>query len=650
VTLETKLALIPLLPLLGFVLNGLLGRRWGKGPAALVAIAGPVAAFFCAVGIFMHVKDGGAAVQATLWTWMATPDITVDIAFYADRLTAIMLLVITGVGSLIHLYSAEYMETEDAWGYARYFAYLNLFTAMMLVLVSGSSLPLMFVGWEGVGLCSYLLIGFWYTNETYASAGRKAFVVNRVGDFGFLLGMFVLLLWSQSGSLDLQYLNQLAQEGSISAGAMTTAAVLLFVGACGKSAQIPLHVWLPDAMAGPTPVSALIHAATMVTAGVYMLTRLSGLYAAAPGALEMVAVVGVVTAFCAAVMAVTEKDLKKVLAYSTISQLGYMFVGVGTGIFAAGIFHLVTHAFFKALLFLGAGAVMHAVHTMDMRRMGGLKKKMPWTFWLFLIGSAALAGIPPFSGFFSKDWILAGALMRYQSGHELLWIIVWGLGVITAILTAFYIARAVTLTFLREPDAPDDALMHAHDPGKRIMIPLCILGVLAFAGGFLNIPEVFAHHQEHFKHFLDPVLSGQGVREALPALDHTLELAAMGLTVIGAFAAVGFAWWMYSKKPQLAERLGETPVFKPWRAASEGKFWFDAAYGRLFVQPIASGALALWEWVDVALIDNAVNGIAQATRDAARSMRTLQSGLVNRYVVYVAGGAVVLLLMLMGQL
>ncbi|RME75497.1 MAG: NADH-quinone oxidoreductase subunit L [Planctomycetota bacterium] len=649
-TLETKLALIPLLPLLGFAVNGLLGRVWSRKTTALVALIGPLLALSCAWDIFSHLLHGGAAVQTTLWTWMATADLHVDIALFADRLTAVMLLVVTGVGSLIHLYSAEYMETEDRWGYARYFAYLNLFTAMMLVLVSASSLPLMFVGWEGVGLCSYLLIGFWYHNESYASAGRKAFIVNRVGDFGFLLGMFVLLMASSAGSLDMSAINQLASSGTVRAATLSTAAILLFVGACGKSAQIPLHVWLPDAMAGPTPVSALIHAATMVTAGVYMVTRLGGLFTHAPGALETVAVIGTLTAFAAAVMAVTERDLKKVLAYSTISQLGYMFVGAGTGVFAAGIFHLVTHAFFKALLFLGAGAVMHAVHTMDMRRMGGLRRRMPWTFWLFLIGSAALAGLPPMSGFFSKDWILGAALARFQASHDPVWAVIWGAGVLTAILTAFYIFRAVALTFVREPDTPDDAVLHAHDPGPLMLVPLAILGVLAAIAGFLNVPAALAHHREYFAHFLEPVLVGSGVTELVPPLEHGIELAAMAFTVVAATLAAGFAWWVYSRKLELAQRLAESPLMRPWRAASEAKFWFDQAYARFVVEPVCSGARALWELVDVALIDNAVNGTAYAVRQIALGMRALQPGLVNRYVVYLAGGAVVLLLMLMGQL
>jgi len=402
-TLEKTLALIPLLPLMGFALNGLLGKRLGEGlgrrAIAALACAGPVLAFLFSVRLFRHLAAGGDPIDTTLYTWIAAGSVKIDVRLVCDQLTSVMLLVVTGVGSLIHLYSAEYMEEEATGSYARYFAYLNLFTAMMLVLITGASLPVLFVGWEGVGLCSFLLIGFWYQDTKNADAGRKAFIVNRVGDFGFLLGMF--LLFKELGTLSIAAINQQAAAGGADTGTLTVACLLLFVGACGKSAQIPLYVWLPDAMAGPTPVSALIHAATMVTAGVYMIARLGGLFTAAPTALAVVATVGTLTAFFAATMALPEMDLKKVLAYSTISQLGYMFLGVGTGVYAAGIFHLVTHAFFKALLFLSAGAIMHAFHHMDMRKFGGLKKKMPVTFWVFLVGALALAGIPPFSGFFS---------------------------------------------------------------------------------------------------------------------------------------------------------------------------------------------------------------------------------------------------------
>ncbi|GIW73054.1 MAG: NADH-quinone oxidoreductase subunit L [Planctomycetota bacterium] len=649
--MESKLALIPLLPLAGFAINGLVGKRLGKPLAALVALLGPAIAFVLSLEILVYLLQAGdATIQVRLWTWMATRDFSVEFAFAADRLTAVMLLVVTGVGSLIHLYSAEYMEGERRGSYARYFSYLNLFTAMMLVLVLGASLPLVFIGWEGVGLCSYLLIGYWYTNAEYASAGRKAFVVNRVGDFGFLLGMFVLLLAQAPAegarSLELAHLNALAQVGGIEVGTLTTAAVLLFLGACGKSAQIPLHVWLPDAMAGPTPVSALIHAATMVTAGVYLVARLSGLFGAAPAALAVVAVVGVLTAFCAAVMAMTERDLKKVLAYSTISQLGYMFVGVATGVFAAGIFHLVTHAFFKALLFLGAGAVMHAMHTMDMRRLGGLRTKMPWTFWLFLIGAAALAGLPPTSGFFSKDEILAAALLGYHAGAGPLWLGVWVLGVLTALLTAFYIFRAVALTFLGEPLEPTDAHLHAHDPGWRMLVPLVVLGALAAAGGLLNVPHALGGHAR-FTEFLEPVLARQG--GGVP-LGHVawLEWAGMGLTTLGGLLSAAAALLLYTRAPELLARLAAAALVRPWRAASEAKFWFDTAYQRYVVEPTRAGALALWEWVDVAVIDNAVGGLAQAARDLGRSLRSLQDGLLSRYTTYLAGGAVVVLMLVLG--
>ncbi|HVY60332.1 MAG TPA: NADH-quinone oxidoreductase subunit L, partial [Planctomycetota bacterium] len=428
--METAVVLIPLLPFAGFILNGLAGKRMGKGFTAMVACAGPVASFFCALSIFLHMRRTGAAsVDATLYTWIKASDLTVPFRLYVDHLSILMCLVVTGIGSLIHIYSTEYMEHEPRGGYARYFAYLNLFTSFMLVLVTGASLPLMFVGWEGVGLASYLLIGFWYTNEAYANAGKKAFIVNRIGDFGFLIGIFLLFTAFPQRTLDMQELNGLAAGHDVNSSVLTTAAVCLFIGACGKSAQIPLYVWLPDAMAGPTPVSALIHAATMVTAGVYMILRMHVLFEHAPGALALVATIGCATAFFAATMGLAENDLKTVLAYSTVSQLGYMFVGVGTGAFTAGFFHVFTHAFFKALLFLGAGVVMHALDGItDLRKMGGLREKLPLTYWLFLAGALALAGIPPFAGFFSKDEILWSALARFSEGGGGGWLAIWIVG------------------------------------------------------------------------------------------------------------------------------------------------------------------------------------------------------------------------------
>ncbi|MHC4830705.1 MAG: NADH-quinone oxidoreductase subunit L, partial [Planctomycetota bacterium] len=538
---ETALALIPLLPLVGFTINALFGKRLGRRPVAFIACVGPAIAFVLACRLLgAQSEDGAEPILANLYTWIQVGDLDIGLTLLCDRLTALMLMIVTGVGTLIHIYSTEYMATEEEGGYARYFAYLNLFTAMMLVLITGASLPLMFVGWEGVGLCSYLLIGFWYKDLKNARAGRKAFIVNRIGDFGFLLGIFVL--FTVFGTLDFVDLAQV-EVGGIEASVLTTACLLLFVGAAGKSAQIPLYVWLPDAMAGPTPVSALIHAATMVTAGVYMIARLGHLFAASATALLVVASVGAATALFAATMAMTETDLKKVLAYSTVSQLGYMFVGVGSGVFAAGIFHLTTHAFFKALLFLAAGAVMHALHSMDMTKMGGLRKKMPITFICFTIGALALAGLPPFSGFFSKDEVLtvtfANFLHHAPGGTAWLWI--WVAGVVTAGLTAFYTIRALCMTFLGTFRGSEHDWDHAHDPGYRILMPLIVLAVLAFAGGFLNVGSALGGGA-HLFHFLEPVLG-----EVHHGGGHMLAegFAILSAICLGAGGAA-LALWLYT--------------------------------------------------------------------------------------------------------
>jgi NADH-quinone oxidoreductase subunit L len=516
----------------------------------------------------------------------------------------------------------------------------------MLVLVTASSLPLMFVGWEGVGLASYLLIGFWYKNNEFASAGKKAFIVNRVGDFAFLLGIFLLFTSLPSRRLDFESLNRAAASG-MSAAPLVTAAVCLFIGACGKSAQIPLYVWLPDAMAGPTPVSALIHAATMVTAGVYMVLRLHGLFEHAPGALPLVASIGAATAFFAATMGLAENDLKKVLAYSTVSQLGFMFIGAGAGAFVGSLFHLVTHAFFKALLFLGAGVVMHALGgTTDLRKMGGLREKLPTTFWLFLAGSLALAGIPPFAGFFSKDEILWAAFARFASGDGAGWLAIWIVGVVTAGITAFYTFRAFALCFLGEPRGPADAHMHAHEPGPRMLGPLVILAFGATFAGFLNVPALFVHGGERLSAFLDPVFGAHPETHYSAALEWMGVLIPTGLAVVAALAGAR----IYALGPDTLDDLVKRPVIEPLYRAALNKYWVDAFYERTIVQQIKAGATSLWEYVDVALIDNAVNGVANLAYALARQARRLQPGLVNQYAVYVTAGAVLVLCLVLGYL
>jgi len=644
-TIETVVALIPILPFMGFIVNGLVGKKIGKSGVALIACAAPIAAFLCSLCAFIHIFRGAPSIDATLFTWIRSDDLTIAFRFTVDRLSGVMILFVTGIGSLIHIYSSEYMEHEDRGGYARYFAYLNFFMSMMLVLVLGSSLPIMFIGWEGVGLASYLLIGFWYQNEAYANAGKKAFIVNRIGDFAFLLGIFLLFSLG-CRTLEFNEVNDLWKDGVASAQ-LTTAAICLFIGACGKSAQIPLYVWLPDAMAGPTPVSALIHAATMVTAGVYMILRTHGLFEHAPGALALVATVGASTAFFAATMGLAENDMKKVLAYSTVSQLGYMFVGVGTGAFAAGFFHVFTHAFFKALLFLGAGVVMHALHGVtDIRKMGGLREKLPMTYWFMLFGCCALAGIPPFAGFFSKDEILWSCFANFQAGHGVGWLGLWVVGVLTAGMTAFYTFRMFTLAFLGEPRGPADVHMHAHEPGKAMWMPLAVLSIGAVFAGFLNIPHIFAHHGDRFTQFLSPVLGAHETGEHSMAVMWFAALIPTALALLAANAA----YKIYSEKPEAVDAFTARPGVKPFHDAIVNKYWVDQFYDRAIVQQIKAGASSLWEYVDVALIDAVVNGVGAATARAAQESKRLATGVIGHYAFYVSGGVVIVLAFALGMI
>src|SRR3954468_8783476 len=480
------LLLIPLLPFLGFLINAGLGRRLPKSVSGGVACLAMVGAFGVSVAAALAGgQAAGHAIQQTVFNWIPSGDLQIPFALRVDPLSTVMILVITGIGSLIHIYSTAYMLEETDAEYARYFSYLNLFASFMLVLVLGSTFPVMFVGWEGVGLCSYLLIGFWFRKAAAADAGKKAFVVNRIGDFGFILGM--LLLFVTFGTLDFQEIawKVSAQAPELALGAITTATLLLFLGATGKSAQIPLYVWLPDAMEGPTPVSALIHAATMVTAGVYMIGRNAVLFTHAPHTLAIVAGIGVATALMAGTIGLVQNDIKRVLAYSTVSQLGYMFLAMGVGAYAAGIFHLYTHAFFKALLFLGSGSVIHGMSgEQDMRKMGGLKDKMPTTFWTFLVATLAITGTPLFSGFFSKDEILWKAYSGIGGG----WLL-WGVGVTVAGLTACYMFRQVFMTFFGENRADHDVAHHIHESPSSMTMPLVILAVGSIAVGFLGVPE-----------------------------------------------------------------------------------------------------------------------------------------------------------------
>ncbi len=644
---------VPALPLLGAMLNGVLAivqARFQlastKRLSALIALAGPMTAFAMALYYFYVLAGfdagGFAIVIPPLFTWMDFGDWVVQVGLRTDQLSMIMTLVVTGVGSLIHLYSVGYMATDR--GFVRYFAYLNLFLFFMLVLVLGDSLPLMFIGWEGVGLCSYLLIGFWFHDPAKAAAGKKAFVVNRIGDFGFLIGMF--LIWSAlkgaAGHDGLALLNfvvikQFAlQGGSVLAPLATAICLCLFIGACGKSAQIPLYVWLPDAMAGPTPVSALIHAATMVTAGVYMICRMQFLFIQSPTAMATVATVGAVTAFFAATMGLVQTDIKKVLAYSTISQLGYMFLAVGVGAFSAGIFHVVTHAFFKALLFLGAGSVIHAMH--DEQRMthfGGLRKELPITFWTFFVATLAIAGIFPFAGFFSKDAILWAALHPAfpVPGHMML----WGLGLATALMTSFYMFRCVGLTFFgtrREPGRK----IHCHkEESVAMLLPLVILGVLSVVGGWMGVPEAFGG-ADHFHHFLSAVFVPlESAHEHSATAEVLTGLATMlGAVVVGLMALAIYSQQMPAWPKRFAAQLGQ--VYE----LVLHNYYVDELYQKIFVQPLAwFSRTVLWRGQDATLIDGiAVHGTGRAVLLIGRLSAALQTGYVPHYLFGLVLGAV----------
>jgi len=534
---KTLLAMIPLLPLLGFVINGVWGKKLSARGSGAIACAMILTSFLCAATLFYNTFMGEHAsgeVRAHLLTWFNSDLLDVNLALRLDQLSAIMILVITGVGSLIHIYSVGYMEHDK--GHWRFFAYLNLFCFAMLCLVLGDNLLVMFLGWEGVGLCSYLLIGFWYNDINKSSAGRKAFVANRVGDLGFLIGMFLIAY--HFGTLTFTEINASPEMNPANSDILTAACLFLFVGATGKSAQIPLFVWLPDAMAGPTPVSALIHAATMVTAGVYMIARLNPAFALSPDAGEVIAIVGGVTALFAASIALVQNDIKKVLAYSTVSQLGFMFMAAGVGAYSFAVFHLVTHAFFKALLFLGSGSVIHSlehgyghgnVDAQDMRLMGGLRHKMPITFIVMMAGALALAGIIPFAGFFSKDEILLSASHSNT--------LVYALGVLAAAMTAFYTARMMAMTFWGKFRGSEKVWAHCHESPKVMWIPLAILAFCATFAGLLNLPHNFAHHKDHFVQFLAPVFEGAEAKKLEAEIYHEYHKEELSVDERAAFEA-----------------------------------------------------------------------------------------------------------------
>ncbi len=644
-----NLWLIPILPLAGAAINGTLGKKSSRQAVTTIALVFSGAAFAMALWVAMRFSSLSLPYTEFFAHWIRSGSFSADFAFYLDQLSLVMLLVVTGVGFLIHIYSVGYMWDDPS--YYRFFSYLNLFMFFMLTLILAGNYLLMFIGWEGVGLASYLLIGFWFTKDSAAAAGKKAFIVNRIGDFGFLIALFLLI--QHFGTLNFgqvfSAVSPLPAE-TASAGLLTAIGILLMVGACGKSAQIPLYIWLPDAMEGPTPVSALIHAATMVTAGVYMVSRSHAIFQRAPMALTVVAIIGTLTAFFAATIGITQTDIKKVLAYSTVSQLGYMFMACGVGAFSAGVFHLMTHAFFKGLLFLAAGSVIHAVGgEQDMRKMGGLRSYIPWTFLTMGIATLAIAGIPPLAGFWSKDEILWQA---YQASP-----VYWAVGVITAFLTSFYMFRLLYMTFFGdyrggEKDAHGHA-SHAHDAHKHdahgdgghghgephespmvMLVPLMILAVLSLVGGLVGIGD-------RFEHFLAPVFESgliAGSSGSLGGASHVTELVLMGISVLAAFSGWFLAYFLYNQRPELPQKIAnglnglyETVVHK---------YYVDEIYAAVFVKPLIEGSTRiLWQGVDRKIIDTAVNEAGHDTKHISDEVRQMQSGNIRSYAGWIAAGS-----------
>jgi NADH-quinone oxidoreductase subunit L len=688
-TKNLHLWVIPLLPLIGAAINGLFGRRFKNAMVNTVALLFTAAAFLWAAWAVFSIWPGEATPHVeTLATWIKAGSFSAPFGFQLDQLSMIMVLVVTGVGFLIHIYSVGYMSHEG--GYYRFFAYLNLFMFFMLTLVLANNYLLMFVGWEGVGLASYLLIGFYFLKDSAANAGKKAFIVNRIGDFAFLIGMFLII--QHFGSLTYTEVFNKIAAGHFSPeagwGLFTAISLCLMFGATGKSAQIPLYVWLPDAMEGPTPVSALIHAATMVTAGIYMIARSHAIFNLAPHALEIVAIIGCLTAIFAATMGLAQTDIKRVLAYSTVSQLGYMFLACGVAAYSAGIFHLMTHAFFKALLFLGAGSVIHAVGgEQDMRRMGGLRTKIPYTFWVVTIATFAIAGFPPFAGFFSKDQIL-GAVFHSPYGGP----VIWAVGLLTAGLTSFYMFRLWFMTFFGEykPDAdlgdahvvaPAPAVpahgadahasSHGHDDSHGhggvhespwVMLgPLVILAVLSVVGGWVGVPQFIGGHNE-IEHFLSPVMqSGPAVAgeatggghdatashadeaaQEKPGEELMLAGSSVGVAALGFF----FAWLLYYKQRDLPDRI-TSKVHGIYMMVLH-KYYVDEGYGAIFVKPLlALSTVVLWRGVDQGVIDGLVNGAGATSKGIGNELRQMQSGNIRSYAAWVAiGGAAVIAYML----
>ena len=620
------IALVPLFPLLGFLINGFFGKKIGKGLSGSIASVSVLASFIISILVFVELQESEQKSHiVNLFSWINSGALQIPFEFLVDPLSSLFLLIITGIGFLIHIYSVGYMHEDE--GFSRFFTYLNLFIFFMLLLVMGNNYLIMFVGWEGVGLCSYLLIGFWFKNTAYNNAARKAFVMNRIGDLGFLLG--IILTFVTFGSIS--YNEVFSNAGTVSPAIITSIALLLFIGAMGKSAQIPLYTWLPDAMAGPTPVSALIHAATMVTAGIYMIVRSNVFYSISEVASETVAVVGVITALFAATIGLFQNDIKKILAYSTVSQLGLMFLGLGVGAYSSAVFHVTTHAFFKALLFLGAGSVIHAMGgEQDIRKMGGLKGKIKITFITMLLGTIAISGLPPFSGFFSKDEILAHT---YEHSKTL-----WAIGMFASILTAFYMFRLLFLTFFGKFRGTHDQEHHLHESPASMTIPLIILAALSVVGGALGLPE-FWHLPNWMSDNLDSVI----IRKSPSTMSHETEWLLMGIAVAGAIAAIYATWVVFMKNKVMPAETEQQ--LKPWQKLIYNKYYVDEMYELFIRKPLDYLSVAFHKFLDLSVIDGIVNGVGNSVKAIGSSVRYFQTGNIGFYVMSMTMGVVLIILL-----
>ena len=621
------IALVPLFPLIGFIINGFFGKKLSKGLSGAIATLSVLASFIVSLIIFIQLKEatGKSQIIVNLFSWINSDTLQIPFEFLIDPLSTWFLLIITGIGFLIHLYSIGYMKEDE--GFSRFFTYLNLFVFFMLLLVLGNNYLIMFVGWEGVGLCSYLLIGFWFKNTTYNNAARKAFVMNRIGDLGFLLGIILIFITFGSISFNDIFL----RAGTVPTSVITSIALLLFIGAIGKSAQIPLYTWLPDAMAGPTPVSALIHAATMVTAGIYMIVRSNVFYSISEVASETVAIVGVITALFAATIGLFQNDIKKILAYSTVSQLGLMFLGLGVGAYSSAVFHVTTHAFFKALLFLGAGSVIHAMGgEQDIRKMGGLNGKIKITFITMLIGTIAISGLPPFSGFFSKDEILA----HTYEHSKLLWLS----GMFASMLTAFYMFRLLFLTFFGKFRGTHEQANHLHESPSSMTIPLIILAILSVVGGLIGLPE-FWNASNWMHHHLEHII----IRKNPSILSHETEWMLMALAVAAALSVFYFTYLLFIKNKVLP--VNKEEEMKHWQRLIYNKYYIDEIYDMVIRKPLDSISSVFFKFIDLRLVDGTVNAIGNSVKSVGSLVRLIQTGNIGFYLMTMAMGVVFIILL-----